>query len=163
MNRAMILFFATVWMIAIPAGVSGHGTDYRVLNEAPVIVTEFFYSDKEPMRYAEVLIFSPEDDNIEYQNGRTDQNGRFAFYPEIPGSWRIKVNDGVGHAVEATVMAKPKGDAGKQLEGSPRKEPLSFAHASLIVRVLLGLSILLNLILVMYLWKYKKSKIVKEL
>src|SRR6056297_1589987 len=103
MKRAVVFAFAMIWMIVLPDGAAAHGTGYRVIEGAPVIAAEFFYSDKEPMRYAEVLVFSPENSEVEYQNGRTDQNGRFAFYPEMPGKWRITVNDGMGHAVRAEI------------------------------------------------------------
>lgn len=61
---------------------SGHGTDYRLIENDAVVAAEFFYSDHTPMRYAEVLIFSPESDQVEFQNGRTNQDGRFAFLAE---------------------------------------------------------------------------------
>ena len=70
-------------LMALPVSVFAHGTDYRLIDNDSVVVGEFFYSDKVPMQYAEVLVFSPENDTVEYQNGRTDQNGRFAFWAEF--------------------------------------------------------------------------------
>jgi len=142
-----------IWMTVLPAAVAAHGTDYRVIDEAPVIAAEFFYSDKEPMRYAETLVFSPENDAVEYQNGRTDQNGRFAFCPEMSGKWRIKVNDGMGHAVRAEISVKPPETAGGAAEGLIERETPPAADASMIMKALLGLSLLLNLFLGMYAWK----------
>jgi nickel transport protein len=65
------------------------------------------------MQYAEVLVFSPKDNKTEYQNGRTDFNGRFSFYPNIPGTWRIQADDGLGHLerVSIEVAADEAGDA----------------------------------------------------
>lgn len=153
MKRSIVLAFAMIWMTVLPDGAAAHGTDYRVIDEAPVIAAEFFYSDKEPMRYAEVLVFSPENDEVEYQNGRTDQNGRFAFYPESSGKWRIKVNDGMGHAVRAEISVKPAETAGGAAEGLMEQETPPAADASMIMKALLGLSLLLNLFLGMYAWK----------
>ena len=62
------------------------------------------------MSYAQTMIFSPQDQKTEYQNGRTDRKGRFAFYPDIVGKWRIEVSDGMGHKVQAEVnggLGKP--------------------------------------------------------
>ncbi|MDZ7833437.1 MAG: hypothetical protein U5L07_16960 [Desulfobacterales bacterium] len=153
MRRLIVLAFAMIWMTVLPEGAAAHGTDYRVIEETPVIAAEFFYSDKKPMRYAEVLVFSPENDVVEYQNGRTDQNGRFAFYPEMPGNWLVKVNDGMGHAVRAEISVKPAETAGGTAEvpAEPKRQPT--ADASMIMKALLGLSLLLNLFLGMYAWK----------
>lgn len=153
MIRSMPLLFAVIWIMLFPPGAAAHGTDYRVLDQAPVIAAEFFYADKEPMRYAEVLVFSPENQDVEYQNGRTDQNGKFAFCPETSGKWRINVNDGMGHAVRAEISVKPAETAGGAAEGLMEQETPPAADASMIMKALLGLSLLLNLFLGMYAWK----------
>jgi nickel transport protein len=103
----IFLFAAFVWVMAIPLSALAHGTDYRLIGKEAVVAAEFFYSDKTPMQYAEILVFSPESDKVEYQNGRTDQNGRFAFLAQTPGEWQVRVNDGMGHAVHANVTVNP--------------------------------------------------------
>lgn len=157
------LFSAFVWGMAVPFNAFAHGTDYRLLNKKAVVAAEFFYSDKTPMRYAEILVFSPENEKVEYQNGRTDQNGRFAFLPKTTGKWQIKVNDGVGHMVNAivtvnSIILETKND-GDLLDGQgPKvsKERNSFlGNASMAVRLVFGLSILLNIFLCVSVWKNK--------
>ena len=115
------------------------------------------------MRYAEILVFSPQNKKVEYQNGRTDQNGRFAFLPETPGEWQIKVNDGMGHAVNATVSvnsfdseSKKTGEISSKLRNEvlKKKDPL-LGGAPMGVRLVFGVSILMNLFLCVYLWKGK--------
>jgi nickel transport protein len=163
MNR-MLLFAAFVWVMAMPFSAFAHGTDYRLIGKEAVVAAEFFYSDKTPMQYAEVLVFSPESDKVEYQNGRTDQNGRFAFLAETPGEWQMKVNDGMGHAVHATVTVNPiksepktAGEiSGKRLNEVTKKKAPLFGEASMGVKLVFGLSILLNVFLGMYVWKRKK-------
>jgi nickel transport protein len=163
MNR-MLLFAAFVWLMAMPFSAFAHGTDYRLIGKDAAVAAEFFYSDKTPMQYAEVLVFSPESDKVEYQNGRTDQNGRFAFLAETPGEWRIKVNDGMGHAVHATVTVNPikpepktVGEiSGNRLNEVTKKKAPLFGGASMGVKIVFGLSILSNLFLGMYVWKRKK-------
>ena len=151
MMRSTRLLFTVILIMALPAGAAAHGTDYRVLDPAPVIAAEFFYSDKEPMRYAEVLVFSPENRDVEYQNGRTDKNGRFAFCPETPGKWRIRVNDGMGHAVRAEIPVDPTETGKKEINGLSDKKPL--AAASKWLKIILGLSLVLNIFLVIYVKK----------
>ena len=162
MNR-MFLFAAGLWIMAMPFNALGHGTDYRLIDKKAVVAAEFFYSDNTPMQYADVLVFSPKNDKVEYQNGRTDQNGRFAFLAETPGEWQMEVNDGMGHAVHATVTVnsakeKPK-TADKISEPqsnhvTKKRVPL-FGEISMGVRLLFGLSILLNIFLGIYVWKRK--------
>jgi nickel transport protein len=84
-----------------------HGTSCKVFKDSTLII-KAEYDDGTVMSYAEVLIFSPDDKNIEYQNGRTDRNGIFAFVPDKPGNWRIKVDDGMGHGIvkEITVNTR---------------------------------------------------------
>lgn len=145
-----------VSFLIIPAVASAHGTDYRVLDDAPAVSAEFFYADGVPMCYAEVLIFSPDNEKVEYQNGRTDQAGRFAFVPSVPGSWKIQVSDGMGHAVHTAVDVKRKESSA---EGAPASSPnfADFRHLShaapLWIRAGLGLSALVNIFFFLYLWK----------
>ncbi|MFO7750306.1 MAG: hypothetical protein R6V54_09475 [Desulfobacteraceae bacterium] len=149
--------------MAIPFNAFAHGTDYRLIGKDAVVAAEFFYSDKTPMEYAEILIFSPENEKVEFQNGRTDQNGRFAFLAETPGKWQMKVNDGMGHAVHAAVTVKPvnseskKNDeiADKQQNRATKKNNPLLGDSPMGVRLVLGLSILLNLFLGVYVWKRK--------
>jgi nickel transport protein len=130
-----------------------HGTGHSLVRERAAVTVEFFYSDNEPMSYAEVLVFGPHDLKVEYQNGRTDQKGRFSFYPSVPGTWRIEAGDGMGHkevgiieiqqeifdeAVPQNIRAV---DAGKS------------AGPSVFFRTVTGLSVILNLFLIIYIWK----------
>ncbi len=48
------------------------------------------------MSYAAVEVYSPMG-KIPFQSGRTDQNGRFLFFPDKKGEWKVIVNDGIGH------------------------------------------------------------------
>ena len=151
----IFLIVVSVWVVGMPAETFAHGTDYRIISKKAVVM-EFFYSDKKPMQYAEVLILSPKNDTIEYQNGRTDQNGRFAFLPEMPGEWRVKVNDGVGHAVSATVAVNPEnaGSSTENLAGDvPQKQSGMLDSVPKIVKLIFGVSLLANFFLGLSVWK----------
>ncbi len=134
-----------------------HGTGHRLLKEKTAVTVEFFYSDNEPMSYAEILVFSPADRQVEYQNGRTDQKGRFSFYPETPGKWRVESGDGMGHKETAVIEVK------KDLAGFSSqnfKDTIEDTNdgwnssGSKAVSAVAGLSLILNFFLVLYMWKH---------
>ena len=117
-NFKILPFLLFFWVMFSAPVVLAHGTDHRVMDNNNAVVVAFSYSDGEPMRYAGVLVYSPEDGQVEYQNGRTDLNGNFAFYPNVPGPWRIEASDGMGHKetgqieVRATIPDAPELNAG---------------------------------------------------
>ncbi|MFW6429091.1 MAG: hypothetical protein ACOCY3_04270 [Desulfosalsimonas sp.] len=100
-------FIFTGFLLLLLAAAAGqaaaHGTDHEMVDPGLAEAVEFTYADGSPMSYAEVLVYSPEDDETEHQNGRTDANGRFVFYPDKPGKWRIQADDGTGHLEKASV------------------------------------------------------------
>ena len=99
-------------MVLIAAtGLWAHGVHHSVTRDEAVIVNAM-YQGNEPMAYAEVKIYSPADSEVEYQNARTDKNGKFAFYPDMKGEWTIKVNDGMGHGFTEKVDVSTIHDAG---------------------------------------------------
>ncbi len=64
----------------------------------PVIEVFATFDSGEPMQNAQVNIFAPDDPQISWMSGTTDQNGRFTFSPDptIPGTWDIQVRQ-AGH------------------------------------------------------------------
>ena len=84
--------------------ISAHDVIHDIKQGVSVVIRAG-YDTGEPMRYAEVLIYSPKNGKIEFQNGRTDANGSFAFLPDTPGEWKIVVNDGDGHGFSTSFTA----------------------------------------------------------
>ncbi|MDA8139966.1 MAG: carboxypeptidase-like regulatory domain-containing protein [Desulfobacteraceae bacterium] len=78
-----------------------HGVDGAITPANGYMVT-VRYDDGEPMSYAEVKIQAP-DNNLAFQTGRTDRNGRWMFQPDRPGRWEVEVKDGMGHRTKLTV------------------------------------------------------------
>ncbi len=108
------------------------------------------------MSYAEVFLFGPHDLKVEYQNGRTDQKGRFSFYPSVPGAWRIEAGDGMGHK-EVGIIEVQKSQAMKQqLKISRPWMPASQPFRQCLSETITGLSLILNLFLMFYIWKAGK-------
>lgn len=158
MNRLIIWILVMTGLMAVPANIMAHGTDYRVTEESSVVAAEFFYSDQSPMRYAEVLIFSPENDEVEFQNGRTDRNGRFAFCPQKPGKWHVKVNDGMGHAISADIEVSAAKAQKDNTDNKSENHRSMVAGASKLMKIALGLSLLTNIFLGMYLWQRRREE-----
>lgn len=151
----IFLTIVSVLVVGMSAETFAHGTDYRIVGKKAVVM-EFFYSDKKPMQYAEVLILSPGNGAIEYQNGRTDQNGRFAFLPEMTGEWRVKVNDGMGHAVSAAVTAhlENAGSSTENLAGDvPQKQSGMLDSLPITIKLIFGISLLINFFFGLSAWK----------
>lgn len=80
----------------------GHALHLSV-GQGEAVTLSARYDDGEAMQYAEIKIYAPGSDSIEFQNGRTDAKGRFAFIPSREGTWRVKISDGMGHLKTTTV------------------------------------------------------------
>jgi nickel transport protein len=146
---------ALLIILVTGATAEAHGTDYRLLDPESAVVVEFIYADNMPMSYAEVLVYSPENNRIEYQNGRTDINGRFAFYPEVSGQWGIQADDGTGHLQRVLIEIDP-GKADKTRMGSVSGRSDSHGHQQTLPRtwgIVLGISLIVNLFLGLHLAK----------
>ncbi len=99
------LIFIITFFFSLPHNLWAHGVVYE-LKEDKTVIIKVAYDDGEPMSYAEIKIFSPDNKNIEHQNGRTDKNGCFAFLPDEVGEWKVVVNDGMGHGVVTEVKVE---------------------------------------------------------
>jgi len=149
-------------LIAGPSMARAHGTASRAVEAGNLAAVEFTYSDGEPMAYAEVQVFSPEDRKMEYQIGRTDKYGNFAFRPGVSGEWLITADDGMGHLCRATV------ETGPGLSSLPGKEEDRGSEAaapsvvgSRTIGVIAGMSLILNMALLAQLFR-QRAKRAKE-
>ncbi|QTA92552.1 hypothetical protein [Desulfonema magnum] len=155
---ALFCGFFTFIRWLCPQPVAAHGTGCRILSDNKAVTAEFYYSDGEAMSYASILVFGPGDDKTEYQNGRTDRSGRFGFYPDKNGTWRIEANDGMGHKAQAAVEVREEKSAETEAE---KNFPSSHAELgnkgtlSTLLKSVLGLSLIFNIFFVIFLWKRK--------
>jgi nickel transport protein len=148
----MILIFCT-FLFCYSDFTLAHGTGHRMITDRAAVTVEFFYSDNEPMSYAEVFVFGPHDHEVEYQNGRTDQKGRFSFYPSEPGVWRIEAGDGMGHKEVGTIEVQKEIADEVTSKNIPAMDAGRSAMPSVFIRTITGLSLILNLFLIFYIWK----------
>ena len=82
--------------LAAPAGA--HELHHRV-TQADAVVVELYHTDQIRFSYETYEIYH-EDEEVPFETGRTDQNGRLAFLPDRAGSWRIKAFSADGHGVD---------------------------------------------------------------
>lgn len=139
----MPLFFFLA--IHLPQGsVFAHGVVISTAQENGLPVSTFHYADGIALSYGEVKIWAPGDAEVEFQNGRTDKNGRFAFIPDQSGTWRVEVTDGMGHAATAKHEV--------QVAIEPVKNDLPQENNQPLLAIL-GVSLLLNLALLIEKWR----------
>lgn len=121
---------------------SAHGVSYEMIESSPAVTFKSGFSSGEPISYGEVLIYSPADREVEYQNGRTDRNGVFSFLPDRAGIWKVEVEGGLGHKLMFDVPVSAAGN-----DGAVKAETISAPGKSKTVSALLGVSLLLNVAL----------------
>lgn len=125
-------------LCACKANAHGTGFRYSALKSIPL---EFTYSDGEKMSFREAKVFSPLDEKFAFQSGRTDEDGRFAFVPNVSGDWKVIVRDEEGHRCEAVIPVT--------LEA--QTQPISdTTKPDMTIRALLGVSIIFNIAMVIY-------------
>ena len=168
-TRGFSLFLLCACLVMTNARLaSAHALRAAEIPQGQAVVMQFAYSTGEVPAYANVEVYGPTDAGMEFQNGRTDAQGRFAFVPNAPGQWRVIMADNMGHRVEHAVDVSPaQGSAqGATREGAqetaqgiaqgaaPNTDKPATTGAtpgvgefSVPLRVLLGLSLLANMAL----------------
>jgi nickel transport protein len=133
-SRLLPLLAALLTVSAAPA--LAHQTLHEVQRGKAVAVRASFV-DGEVLAYAAYEVFSPADQRIPHQKGRTDRNGWLAFVPDSPGEWRVKVIDESGHGFDVLVDAEAQGGSAAQAAapGAGAASDVAF-----VLRPLLGLA-----------------------
>ncbi len=130
--------------------ILAHGTGYRQIN-LKAIPLEFFYSTGEKMSYREVKVFSPKDSKFPIQTGRTDEEGRFAFIPDVSGDWKVIVRDEEGHQCEAKINLT---SLSSDDDISPYRGH-NVARGSMAKEAILGVSFIFNMAVFVILFRRK--------
>ncbi len=119
-----------------PLSAMAHGTGFTRLEAGHAVSFSFYYATGEPMAYCAVRVDAPGGGDLEFQNGRTDQRGGFAFIPHGTGTWNVFVSDGRGHAVRTEALVE---------EGAEAVVLASTHRMPTLMAVLFGFSLLGNL------------------
>ena len=92
---AAFLFFSAV-------GLFAHGIQVTVEKKSPFIVVHARYHAGKALADANVTI-GFEKEKTTFQEGNTDKNGNFCFYPDKTGNWTVTVDDRMGHRGKKTI------------------------------------------------------------
>ncbi|MFC1848682.1 hypothetical protein ACFL27_00615 [candidate division CSSED10-310 bacterium] len=104
--RPLFVIYLIIFFF-VPGGFCfGHGLQHTEIQGGVGLAV--LYDDGTPMSYCEVKVYSPADGETEFQQGLTDKNGRFLFYADVSGEWRITVDDGMGHLVQHQITVDPQ-------------------------------------------------------
>ena len=122
---------AAVALVLAGAPASAHETLHEVYRDRAIAVQAFFV-DGEVLAYTPYEVYSPADQKIPFQKGRTDREGWVAFVPNTPGKWRLKVIDNTGHGLDLEVDAsEPRASGGS-----------AYSSAAFVLRPLVGLLVI---------------------
>jgi len=125
--------------------VFAHGVEGTV--QPGGLAVTWRYSTGEPMDYAKVTVFAP-GSSQPFQVGHTDKNGRFCFFPDAPGEWRVTAEDGMGHRLEVKVPVTMD-----QVQRIQVKPAAPTTTSSLFVRALVGLSLIFGIAGLLFYWR----------
>ncbi len=117
-----------------------HGVKGEVATGGVVVIAQ--YDTGDPMDYAKVEITAP-NSKLPFQTGRTDRNGRFCFFPDISGEWKVTVDDEMGHRLLVKVPIKEEAQGAIVVSNGDRpcREYLSkYSRAIMGVSIIFGLA-----------------------
>lgn len=152
MKRWMAAAVAVVllgWCAAPRA--SAHALEAKELEAGNARALEFVYSTGGTANYAEVKVYAPDNADVEFQNGRTDALGRFAFLPDKDGTWTVVVADGMGHKVSHPVAVTLSGERVAEVPAQ------GLTASSKLFPALLGVSLLANFFLLLALFRRRSG------
>jgi len=132
---------ATLAFLAAGGGfIWPHALQFSVTHAFPAVLVTVRYQGGEVLSYVPVrVVFG--DEAIEFQNGRTDRNGSFAFVPDRAGSWKFSADDEMGHLGSCRI------DVGADFFSSKptaEKQP-NRAGSDFLLRLLAGIGAILAL------------------
>jgi nickel transport protein len=147
-----ICFIACILTIADTAWA--HGIRGKIISKTGILA-EAEYDDGEPMSYASVEVFNLKE-NLPFQTGRTDRNGRFLFLPDNPGDWRVVVNDEMGHRIVLKTRIDENINLNKNQNQTDKTGYAGFL--SRYEKILAGVAIVFGMFGFLFWWKGKKCR-----
>jgi nickel transport protein len=148
MRYEKVVIFFLFMFFTLPPILYAHGVMGKVDTGGMVVSAR--YDTGEPMSYARVKIAAP-GTKLTFQSGRTDRNGRFCFFPDVPGDWKVIVDDEIGHRLE---IAVPVNDS-KELITDQQVRGSSGSSLSRYAKVLIGVCFIFGISGIFFWWKGK--------
>lgn len=92
-----VMIIVLVFLVSA-LGLLGHGIKASLEKNPPVIVVKTTYHGGSALANAGVTVgFVFNGEKTGFQEGNTDKNGTFCFFPDKTGTWVVTVDDGMGH------------------------------------------------------------------
>jgi nickel transport protein len=96
------------WGLGNPLPAIAHGVEltYQTLEAVEI---QAMYDNGDPMSNAQITIYAPTDPETPWQQGTTDEEGRFLFAPDtsLAGNWAVRVRQ-AGHGGILNVAIAPE-------------------------------------------------------
>lgn len=147
--RSLIFSFLTMTAMS-PALLYAHGVTGKI--DTGGIVVSAMYDTGEAMDYARVTVLAP-GANLIFQSGRTDRNGRFCFFPDVSGDWKVVVDDEMGHRLEVHVPV----DKAMALQANPENKNLKPGSLTRWEKAVMGVSIIFGISGILFWFKTRKA------
>jgi len=148
--RALMIFMSGM-IFLVPSLLHGHGAMGKV--DAGGIAVTAQYDTGEAMSYAKVNISAPGAE-LTFQSGRTDRNGRFCFFPDASGDWKVVVDDEMGHRLEVKVPVNET----LTLQIKDQRGQADESSLSRYQKALIGISTLFGISGILFWWIGRKKK-----
>jgi len=148
--RSLIFSFLAAAAMS-PELLYAHGVTSKI--DTGGIVVSAMYDTGEAMDYARVTVLAP-GANLKFQSGRTDRNGRFCFFPDVSGDWKVVVDDEMGHRLEVHVPV----DKAMALKANPKNGNLKPGSLIRWEKAVMGVSIIFGISGILFWLKGRKTK-----
>ena len=129
--RRSVLLLASILILSSTA--AAHEIERSITRQEAVVV-RLSYGDGTAFSYESYEVIRPGEE-VPFQTGRTDAEGRISFLPDTEGTWRVRAFSEDGHGADLEVDV---GANGLSLEAERRPDGRW-------TRVLIGLGVLLVL------------------
>ena len=150
MKYANLVIIAFILTAIMPCLIHAHGVQGTVENGGIVVTAQ--YDTAEAMSYAKVKISAPRA-KLTFQSGRTDRNGRFCFFPDMAGEWKVEVDDEIGHRLDVDITV----DETMRLKSDPAVGRSKSAFNKY-EKALMGISVIFGLSGFLFWWKSLRSR-----
>jgi len=104
--RRVLVLALCAWL---PVQALAHDLQHRI-DEGAAVSVRLFYADGSDFSFESYEVYRAGDE-IPFQVGRTDLQGRVVFLPDRAGTWRIKAFSEDGHGADFSFSTDLKGGA----------------------------------------------------
>lgn len=129
MNAVFMALMLTVTLGMAAQEAAAHAVHAQSPSGVHPQVVAFEYATGDIPIYVQVEVYGPGNNDVEFQNGRTDALGRFTFTPDRPGVWAVIMSDGMGHQLRHEVLV-PESLFTNAAKGSTTPEANAAPHMS---------------------------------